>query len=294
MVEKKVWTEPLAQRQGWVERDGAVVPVNRQCELLGIARSTVYYQPVVPDTLDEVLKRRLDELYTAHPFYGRRRMTAVLQREGYAVNPKRVRRLLGELGLQTIYPKANLSEPHPAHRVYPYLLRDVSIVHPNQVWSSDITYVRLAHGFAYLVAIIDWYSRKVLAFRLSNTLDGAFCQECLEAALALGQPEIFNTDQGSQFTSLAFTGRLEAAGIRISMDGRGRALDNVFVERLWRSVKYEDIYPNGYATLREALQGLTRYFLFYNDERPHQALKYRTPAEVHADVIHRNPVIRVP
>jgi len=277
-----------------VERDGAVVPVNRQGELLGIARRTVYYQPVVPDTLDEVLKRRWDERYTAHPFYGRRRMTAVLQREGYAVNPKRVRRLLGELGLQTIYPKANLSEPHPAHRVYPYLLRDVSIVRPNQVWSSDITSVRLAHGFAYRVAMIDGYSRKVLAFRLSNTLDGAFGQECLEAALALGQPEIFNTDQGSQFTSLAFTGRLEAAGIRISMDGRGRALDNVFVERLWRSVKYEDIYPNGYATLREALQGLTRYFLFYNDERPHQALKYRTPAEVPADVIHRNQVILVP
>jgi len=154
--------------------------------------------------------------------------------------------------------------------------------------------VRLAHGFAYLVAIIDWYSRQVLAFRLSNTLDGAFCQECLAAALAQGQPEIFNTDQGSQFASVAFTSRLEAAGIRISMDGRGRALDNVFVERLWRSVKYEDIYPNGYATLREATQGLTRYFIFYNDDRPHQALKYRTPAEVHADVVHRNQVILVP
>ncbi len=270
-----------------------MLPVSRQCELLGIARSTVYYRPVAPPALDEVLKRRLDELYTAHPFYGSRRMTAVLRREGYAVNRKRVRRLLQELGLQTIYPTANLSEPHPTHRLYPYLLRDVPIVRPNQVWSSDITYVRLAHGFAYLVAVIDWYSRKVVAFRLSNTLDGAFCQECLDAALAVGQPEIFNTDQGSQFTSLAFTGRLATAGIRISMDGRGRALDNVFVERLWRSVKYEDIYPNGYATLMDAKQGLTRYFAFYNDERPHQALKYCTPAEVHADVLHLNQGILV-
>jgi putative transposase len=260
---------------------------------LGLARSSVYYQPVAPSALEAVLKRRLDELYTAHPFYGSRRMTAVLQREGYAVNRKRVCRLLQELGLQAIYPKANLSEPHPGHRVYPYLLREVPIVCPNQVWSSDITYVRLAHGFAYLVAVIDWYSRQVLAFRLSNTLDGAFCLECLEAALALGQPEIFNTDQGSQFTSAAFTGRLEAADIRISMDGRGRALDNVFVERLWRSVKYEDIYPNGYATLTAARQGLTRYFAFYNGERPHQALKYRTPAEVHAGVVNLNPEVRV-
>ena len=262
--------------------------MSRQCELLGLARSTVYYRPVASPPLDEVLTRRLDELYTAHPFYGSRRMTVVLQREGYTVNRKRVQRLLRELGLQAIYPKANLSVPHPAHRLYPYLLRDVAIVRPNQVWSSDITYVRLAQGFAYLVAIIDWYSRQVVAFRLSNTVDGAFCQECLEAALALGQAEIFNTDQGSQFTSLAFTGRLEAAGIRISMDGRGRALDNVFVERLWRSVKYEAIYPNGYPTLTDARQGLTRYFAFYNEERPHQALKYRTPAEVHADVVNLN------
>lgn len=293
MVEKKVWTEPLARRHAWLEREAEVLSVSCQCELLGLARSTVYYRPVAPPALDEVLKRRLDELYTAHPFYGSRRMTAVLRREGHAVNRKRVQRLLQELGLPTIYPKANLSAPHPAHRIYPYLRRDVPIVRPNQVWSSDITYVRLAQGFAYLVAVIDWYSRKVLAFRVSNTLDGAFCQECLEAALALGQAEIFNTDQGSQFTSLVFTARLEAVGIRISMDGRGRAFDNLFVERLWRSVKYEDIYPNGYATLTDARQGLTRYFTFYNEERPHQALKYRTPAEVHADVVPLNQGILV-
>ena len=293
MVEKKVWAEPLARRQAWLEREATVLPVSRQCELLGLARSTVYYHPVPLPALDDVLKRRLDELYTTHPFYGSRRMTAVLQREGYAVKRTRVQRLLQDLGLPTIYPKANLSAPHPAHRVYPYLLRDVPIVRPNQVWSSDLTYVRLAQGFAYLVAVIDWYSRKVLAFRLSNTLDGTFCQECLEAALALGQAEIFNTDQGSQFTSVTFTSRLEAAGIRISMDGRGRALDNVLVERLWRSVKYEDIYPNGYATLTEARQGLTCYFTFYNEERPHQALKYRTPAEVHADVVPLNQGILV-
>jgi putative transposase len=240
-----------------------------------------------------VLKQRLDEVYTAPPFYGSRRMTAVLQREGYAVNRQRVQRRLQELGLQAIYPKANLSAPSPAQRLYPYLRRDGAMVRPNQVWSSAITYVRLAQGFAYLVAVIAGYSRKVLAFRLSNTLDGAFCQECLDAALALGQPESFNTDQGSQFTSLAFTGRLAAAGIRISRDGRGRALDKVFVERLWRSVKYEDIYPNGYATLTDARQGLTCYFAFYNEERPHQALKYRTPAEVHADGVPLNQGILV-
>ena len=185
------WESRLAMRQAWLEREAGVLPVSRQCELLGIARSTVYYHSVAPPALDEVLKRRLDELYTAHPFYGSRRMTAVLRREGYAVNRKRVLRLLRELGLQAIYPKANLSAPQPGHRVYPYLLREVPIVRPNQVWSSDITYVRLAHGFAYLVAVIDWYSRQVLAFRLSNTLDGASCQECLEAALVSGQPEIY-------------------------------------------------------------------------------------------------------
>jgi putative transposase len=250
-----------------------VLPVSRQGELLGMARSTVYYHPVAPPAWDAVLKRRLDELYTAHPFYGSRRMTAVLRRAGYAVNRQRVLRLLRELGLQAIYPKANLSAPQPGHRVYPYLLREVPIVRPNQVWSSDITYVRLAQGVAYLVAVIDWYSRQVVALRVSNTLDGAFCQACLEAALASGQPESFNTDQGRQFTSLAFTGRLETAGIRSSRDGRGRALDNVCVERLWRSVQYADIYPNGYATLTDARQGLTRYCAFYNEERPHQALQ---------------------
>lgn len=224
---------------------------------------------------------RIDVLYTDFPFYGSRRMTAALRRLDYRVNRKRIRRLMAKMGLEAIYPKPNTSQSHPEHRVYPYLLNDLAIERPNQVWSTDITYVRLAQGFAYLVAVIDWYSRKVLAWLLSNTMDTGFCLDCLEAALRHGQPEIFNTDQGSQFTSREFTGRLLDAGIQISMDGRGRALDNVFVERLWRSVKYENIYVRGYETMIEAQTGLAEYFQFYNKMRPHQGLNYATPHEVH-------------
>lgn len=227
--------------------------------------------------------RRLDEEYTAHPFYGSRRMTAVLRRAGYAVNRKRVMRLMGRMGLAAIYPKPTLSCPDPDHRLYPYLLRGVTITGPDHVWSTDITYLRLLAGFVYLVAILDGYSRKVLAWRLSNTLETRFCLDCLEDALRVGRPSIFNSDQGAQFTSTAFTGRWAAGGIRISMDGRGRAYDNILVERLWRSVKYEEVYPNGYQTVDEAYRGLHRYFEFYNHQRPHQALDYRTPAEVYAD-----------
>jgi putative transposase len=226
--------------------------------------------------------RLIDEQYTACPFYGSRRMTAWLVRRGEAVNRKRVRRLLRLMGLEAIYPKPRLSAPGVGHRVYPYLLRGVAVERPGQVWSADITYVPLPGGFMYLAATIDWYSRLVLAWRLSNTLDGSFCQEMLEAALATGTPEVFNTDQGVQFTAAAWTGRLEAAGARVSMDGRGRCLDNVFVERLWRSVKHEDVYLRGYETVPELERGLTAYFRFYNQERPHQSLGYRTPAEVHA------------
>lgn len=225
--------------------------------------------------------RLIDEQYTKTPFYGWPKMTVYLQQLDYPINHKRVQRLMQLMGLQAIYPKPRTSTPAPGHKIYPYLLRGLKITRPNQVWSADITYVPLPNGFMYLVAIIDWFSRYVLAWQLSNTLDGHFCIQALQQALQGGQPEIFNTDQGAQFTSLDFTSILEAAHIRISMDGRGRALDNIFVERLWRSVKYEDIYLKDYATVPALITGLTSYFTFYNNERFHQSLGYRTPVEVH-------------
>jgi putative transposase len=255
--------------------------VTEQCALLGLPRSSWYYQPVPPSATTQELLERLDEQYTRTPFYGVRRMTAWLRGEGYPVNPKRVRRLLRLLGLEAIYPKPRLSTAQPGHRIYPYLLRGVPITHVNHVWSSDITYVRLAQGWLYLVAILDWYSRYVVTWEVSNSLDSAFCVAALERALERERPLIFNTDQGSQFTSQEFTGRLRAADVRISMDGRGRALDNVFVERLWRTVKYEEVYPKSYATVPEAIQSLGAYFRFYNEERLHQALGYRPPAAIY-------------
>jgi putative transposase len=264
-----------------VEPEHPALSVARQCELLGLARSSYYYQPLGESAENLDLLRRLDEQYTRTPFYGVRRMTAVLRQAGYAVNPKRVRRLLRHLGLAALAPQPGTSRAAPGHRVYPYLLRGVPIERVNQVWSTDITYIRLNSGFVYLVAVIDWYSRYVLSWALSNSLEVGFCLDALDAALARGQPEIFNTDQGAQFTSPTFTGRLLAAGVSISMDGRGRALDNVFVERLWRSVKYEEVYLHEYEGMRDALQGLGRYFPFYNAERPHQALGYQTPAAVY-------------
>jgi len=270
-------------RWGWIEPDHPAVSLAVQCQLLRLSRSTWYERASAPSALNVELMRRLDEEYTAHPFYGSRRMTAVLRRSGYAVNRKRVRRLMQQMGLAAIYPKPALSRPDPDHRLYPYLLRGVTVTGPDHVWSTDITYIRLLRGFVYLAAILDWYSRKVLAWRLSNTLETRFCLDCLDEALRWGQPSIFNSDQGAQFTSTAFTDRLAQVGIRISMDGRGRAHDNIFVERLWRSVKYEEVYPNGYGTLDDAHHGLHRYFEFYNHQRPHQALGYRTPAEVYAD-----------
>jgi putative transposase len=227
--------------------------------------------------------RRIDEEYTAHPFYGSRRLTAWLRTQGHEVNRKRLRRLMGVMGLEALYPRPRLSVPGPGHRVYPYLLRGVEVARPDQVWSTDITYVPMASGFMYLAAVIDWFSRYVVAWRLSNTLDGEFCLEMLDEALGTGRPEVFNTDQGAQFTARAWVTRLEGAGVSVSMDGRGRCLDNVFVERLWRSVKYEDVYPNGYEGVPELRRGLRRYFGFYNDERLHQSLDYRTPASVYRD-----------
>lgn len=225
--------------------------------------------------------RLIDEQYLRTPFYGWPRMTAYLRRQGYQVNSKRVRRLLQKMGLQAIYPKPKTSIAGKGHKIYPYLLRGLEITRPNQVWSSDITYIPMRQGFMYLVAIMDWFSRYVLAWQLSNTLDGYFCQDVLQQVLQQDQPEIFNTDQGVQFTAHEFTDYLEKAEIRISMDGRGRALDNIFIERLWRSVKYEDIYLKDYASVPELDTGLAEYFRFYNEERLHQNLEYQTPAEVH-------------
>ena len=270
-------------RREWIERDGELA-VSRQCQLAGVTRSRVYATPAggALDELDLTLLELIDAEYTRRPFYGSRRMVVSLKEQGYAVNRKRVQRLMRVLGLAGMAPGPNTSKPHPAHKIYPYLLRGMAITRPNQVWSTDITYIRLERGFAYLVAIIDWYSRRVLAWRLSNTLEAEFCVDCLEEALCThDKPAIFNTDQGSQFTSDAFTTVLLGQGIDISMDGRGRALDNIFVERLWRSVKYEDVYLKGYASLPELLLGLSDYFTFYNGERPHQSLGYRTPDVVY-------------
>ena len=257
------------------------ISLRRQCDLLGLSRSTAYYAPRAEDVDNVALKERIDVQYTRTPFYGVPRMTAQLRREGHRVNPKRVRRLMRQMGLSAIYPKPRLSRSHPAHSTYPYLLRGVRVDRPDQVWASDITYVRLRGGFVYLTAVMDWCSRYVLSWELSNTLDAAFCVEALDRALVISRPEIFNTDQGAQYTSEAFTGRLKKANVKISMDGRGRVYDNIFVERLWRTVKYEEVYLHHYETMDEAWAGLARYFAFYNRERPHQALGWRTPHEVY-------------
>jgi putative transposase len=268
-------------RRTLVEAHHPELSVRRQCALLGLNRSTFYYEPAGETPEDLKLMRRIDEQYTACPFYGSRRMTEWLTRQGEEVNRKRVQRLMRIMGLEAIYPKPKLSVGGRGHKIYPYLLRGVTIERPDQVWSADITYVPMASGFMYLAAVIDWFSRYVIAWKLSNTLDGSFCTEMLDEALKGNKPEVFNTDQGVQFTAAAFTGRLESAGVAVSRDGRGRALDNVFVERLWRSVKYEDIYIRGYETVPELVRGLTRYFAFYNDERLHQSLDYQTPAAVY-------------
>ena len=264
-----------------MEPDYAGLSLRRQCELIGLARSTYYYEPASESELNLQLMRLIDEQYLKTPFYGWPRMTAHLQRQGYEVNHKRVQRLMQIMGVQAIYPKPKTTVSSQEHKIYPYLLRDLEIVRPSQVWSADITYVPTQQGFMYLVAILDWFSRYVLALQLSNTLDCRFCLDALQQALLLGQPEIFNTDQGVQFTAQEFTACLKGAGIRISMDGRGRALDNIFIERLWRMVKYENIYLNAYASVPELDAGLHAYFRFYNQDRPHQCLGYRTPAEAH-------------
>jgi len=257
--------------------------MRRQCELLGLHRSSLYYQPAVETAENLRLMRLIDQEYTAHPFLGSRRLTAWLIEQGEEVNRKRVQRLMRRMGLEAIDPKPKLSVAGRGHRSYPYWLRGVSIQRPDQVGSTDITYVPLAQGFMYLAAVIDWFSRYVLAWRLSNTLDGSFCLEMLDEALGRGPPEVLNTDQGVPFTAAARAGRLESAGVAVSRDGKGRCLDNVFVERLWRRVKYEDIYLWRYEGVPELRQGLGRYFPYSNEERPHQALDYRTPAQVYQE-----------
>jgi putative transposase len=268
-------------KRALIEPEHPQISIARQCDLVGLPRSTYYYHTQGESAEKLTLMRLLDQQYTDTPYYGIRRMTAWLQSQGYAVNHKRVARMLRTMGLETIYPKPRLSQGHQEHRVYPYLLRGVPITHVNQVWSTAITYIRLHGGFIYLVAVMDWFSRYVLSWAVSITMDVGFCLEALDQALGVARPDIFNTDQGAQFTSHDFTGRLAAAGIQISMDGRGRALDNVFIERLWRTVKYEEVYLKDYATPREAMQGLATFFVRYNERRQHQALDYRTPAAIY-------------
>ena len=272
---------PVEAKRALVDPTDPRLSQRRQCALLGIARSGLYYQSVPPSAEMVAVLHELDALYTAYPFYGSRRMVASLRALGYAVNRKRVQRLMHQLGVAAIYPGPRTTVPQPGHQVYPYLLRGLTITAVNQVWSTDITYIRLRGGFIYLTAVLDWASRYVLAWEVSNTLDSEFCLSALDRALRVATPQIFNTDQGAQFTSQAFTGRLQQAGVRISMDGRGRALDNIFVERLWRSVKYEEVYLKDYASMLDAVAGLRAYFQFYNEKRLHQALEYRTPSTVY-------------
>ena len=271
----------MEEKRALIDPEHPTISLARQCELVGLARSSYYYQPVPESEENLLLMRLLDEQYTRTPFYGIKKMTAWLRAQGYEVNHKRVARLLRQMGLMAIYPSPRLSQPGEQQVRYPYLLRGLSIDRVDQVWSTDITYIRLQRGFLYLVAIIDWFSRYVLAWRTSITLETAFCLEALDQAFAEAQPEIFNNDQGSQFTSMDFTGRLQAAGVRISWDGRGRALDNIFVERLWRSVKYEEVYLKDYQSVSDAERGLKAYFQFYNQDRLHQALDYQTPVQVY-------------
>ena len=273
-----------SNRRAKLDRDHPDLSVRRQCAMLGVARSSVYRKPAPTNDNDLALMRRIDALHTERPFLGSRRIAKTLGQEGLPINRKRVRRLMRLMGIEALGPKPRTTQPAPGHKIYPYLLREMTIDRPNQVWAADITYLPIGRGFLYLVAVIDWASRAVLSWRLSNTMDASFCVAALEEALArYGKPKIFNTDQGSQFTAAAFTGALLEAGVRISMDGRGRWMDNVFIERVWRSLKYEDVYLKGYADGREAKAGIGEYFAFYNERRLHQAHGYRPPMAVWRD-----------
>jgi putative transposase len=276
----------VERRRTKVEKDHPQLSLSRQCALLGISRSGLYYQPRGESELNLELMRQLDEQYLKTPWYGSRQMTRALRRLGYQVDRKRVRRLMRLMGLHSVAPGPNTSRRHPAHPVYPYLLRDLVIERANQVWCADLTYVPMAHGFVYLVAIMDWHTRHVLAWRLSTTQDTSFCLEALDEAIErYGTPEIFNTDQGSQFTSADWTGALQDAGIAISMDGKGHWMDNVFVERLWRSLKYECVYLNAFESVRDAMHQIGLWIDYYNDERPHSSLGDRTPREAYSQAL---------
>ncbi len=265
-----------------IEPDHPSLSVQKQCEVLGLARSSYYYEPVVrTDPFDLEVMNRIDAQYTKTPFYGSRRMTEVLRQQGLNVNRKRIVRVMREMGLEAIYQKPNLSRAHPEHVKYPYLLRGLTIERPNHVWSMDITYIKMLDGFLYLVAVLDWYSRYILAWELSNCLDTSFCIAAFERALAVGIPDILNTDQGVQFTSRDFVAHVLGSGAKLSMDGRGRAFGNIFVERLWRTVKYEEVYIKDYRNVPEATRSLSDYLRFYNEERLHQSLDYKTPKQVH-------------
>ena len=269
------------ERLALVEQAGAELSLKSQAELLSLSRSSLYYQPV-PSTVEEIrLKHRIDELYTCHPFYGSRRIRAILGREGWHINRKRVQHCMREMGLVAVFPGPNLSKPAPGHKIYPYLLRHVTASYPNHVWGIDITYIRLQQGWMYLVAILDWYSRFVVSWALDQTLEMPFVVDAVDRALQRAKPEIINSDQGSHFTSPQHVDRFLAVGSQISMDGRGRAMDNIFTERLWRSVKYEEVYLHEYLTPRQARQGLATYFQLYNYDRPHQSLDYLTPVELY-------------
>jgi putative transposase len=274
-------TYSLEDKKMLLEKNNSDLSLRKQCDLLSLNRSNCYYKPKDEKLENIFYMNMLDKQYTKTPFFGVIKMTEFLRDKGYKVNPKRIRRLLRKMGLEAIYPKPKLSQRNPEHKIYPYLLRGLKIEYVNQVWSTDITYIKLSHGHVYLMAIIDWHSRYVLNWKLSTTLEAEFCIEALNETLSTGKCEIFNTDQGSQFTTKKFTTPLINKGIKVSMDGRGRALDNIFVERLWRSVKYENIYLHDYQTVNEVYQGLTKYFNFYNYERFHQALDYKTPATVY-------------
>jgi putative transposase len=286
----------VEQKKRSVEPSHKKISICRQCELLGLNRSSLYYKPSGETEYNELLMKLIDAQYVETPFYGIDKMTEWLHRQGHYVNHKRVRRLMRKMGLEAVYPRRKrcLSIPDRQHRIYPYLLRDVQVEQANQVWSADITYIRMHRGWVYLVAIMDWYSRYVLSWEVSVTLEGEFCVEALRRALSSGRPQIFNTDQGSQFTSIGFTKILQDAGVQISMDGKGRAFDNIFSERLWRTVKVEDVYLRDYQTVAEARYYLSRYLEFYNNRRFHEALGYRTPAEVYGVAVVTPVALRAP
>jgi putative transposase len=271
----------LEIKRQWIETKDSGLSVVRQCVLAGLARSSYYYAPAGESPENLKLMRAIDRIYLNRPYYGSPRMTDELREHGWLVNEKRVARLMQLMSIQAVVPGPHTSRPHPEHRIYPYLLRERQIQTPNEVWCADITYLPMRHGYLYLVAVMDWFSRYVLAWELSNSLETAFCAQALKRALARATPLIFNTDQGAQFTSEDFTGRLKNAGVQISMDGKGRALDNIFVERLWRTVKYEEVYLRDYADGKEAWKSLRRYFRFYNTERWHQGLEHQTPDDVY-------------